>query len=238
MVATVNRIRLREARRAMRALLEDPDDTAQAFKVIAAMSGSSGKRLFERFRRSPMGARILREERNLVDLIGDMDKLRAMPSRSLGQGIADFYATEQLSAQGLVAASEAGFADRAPAEISEEERSFQMRLRDLHDVFHVLAGYGRDLRGEAAVLAFTLAQTRNPGIGYIVLSVLMRAGFRSDMGKLIRQGFRRGLRANWLLDQDWEALLPQPIDELRERLRVGPPPIYEQVRSAGAPVLG
>ncbi|HJO25157.1 MAG: Coq4 family protein [Myxococcota bacterium] len=236
MAATVNHIRLCEARRAMRALLEDPDDTAQAFKVIAAMTGSSGKRLFERFRRSPMGTRILREERDLLEVMGDMDRLRAMPSGSLGQSIADFYATEQLSAQGLVAASEAGFADRVQAETGEEERIFRMRLRDLHDVFHVLAGYGRDLRGETAVLAFTLAQTRNPGIAYIVLSVLMRAGFRSELGKLVRQGFRRGLRAKWLLDQDWEALLPQPIDELRGWLRVGPPPVYEQIRSAGAPV--
>jgi ubiquinone biosynthesis protein COQ4 len=220
----------------MRALLENPDDTAQAFKVVAAMSGGSGERLYRRFRGSPTGARILREKRSLVDLIGDLRKLRAMPADSLGQAIADFYETEALSAQGLVAASEAGFGERRQA-VDEERRIFGERLRDLHDVFHVLAGYGRDLLGEAAVLAFTLAQTRNLGIAFILLTVLRRVGLRSQPGRLIREGFRRGRHATWLVDLDWEALLPQPIDQLRRDLRVGPPPVYEQVRSAGAPVL-
>lgn len=232
-----NRIRLGEARRAMQALLSNPDDTAQAFKVIAAMSGSSGKRLFRRFRRSAMGAQILREKRNLIDVLGDREKLRSMPAGSLGRAIAEWYSREDLSAQGLAAASEAAFGDREPGEIGDDLAIFSTRLRDLHDVFHVLTGYDRDVRGEAAVLAFTLAQTRNPGIGFIVLTVLRRAGVRSDMGRLIRQGFRRGLRSTWLLDQDWEALLHQPIDELRETLRVGPPPVYQQVRSPGAPAL-
>ncbi len=231
-----NPIRLRDARAAMHALLEDPDDTAQAFKVIAAMSGGSGERLYRRFRRSPSGARILREKRSLVTVIGHLDKLRAMPTDSLGQAIADFYETEEISAQGLVAAGEAGLGERPTGE-DEEQRIFGERLRDLHDVFHVLAGYGRDLRGEAAVLAFTLAQTWNLGIGFIVLTVLRRAGLRSELGRLIRGAFRRGRRATWLVDLDWEALLPQPIDQLRRDLGVGPPPLSEQVRSAGAPAL-
>ena len=232
-----SRFRLREARRATRALFDNPDDTAQAFRVIAAMSGRSGSQLFARFRRSAMGARILRERRNLVDVIGDLDKLRAMPPGSLGQAIAQFYTTEELSAQGLVAASEAAADGRPAAQISEDERIFGMRVRDLHDVFHVLAGYGRDLRGEAAVLAFTTAQTRNPGIAYLVLAILRRAGYRSELGRLVRRAFWRGVRATWLIDQDWERLLAEPIDELRERLRIGPPPAYQQQRSAGAPAL-
>ena len=111
------------------------------------------------------------------------------------------------------------------------------RLRDLHDVFHVVTGYGRDLRGEAAVLAFTVPQTRNPGIAYLVLSALRRAGFRSEMGRLIRQAFARGRRAAWLVDEDWESLLERPLDEVRDELRIGPPPRYEALRSEGAPAL-
>jgi hypothetical protein len=56
------------------------------------------------------------------------------------------------------------------------------------------------------------------------------------MGRLIRQGFRRGLRAAWLPGQDWQELFPQPLDEVRERLRIGSPLTYEAVRSEGAPV--
>jgi ubiquinone biosynthesis protein COQ4 len=229
-----NPIRLREARAAMRELLENPDDTAQAFKVIAAMSGGSGERLYRRFRRSPTGARILDERRNLVDLIGDVGKLRAMPANSLGQALADFYESEELSAQGLVAASEAGLSTARDG-LDEERRVFGNRLRDLHDVFHVVGGYGRDLLGEASVLAFTFAQTWNLGIGFLLFVVLRRTGLRSEPGRMIREGFRRGRRATWLVDLDWEALLLQPIDRLRQDLRLGPLPIYQPVRSAGAP---
>ena len=85
------------------------------------------------------------------------------------------------------------------------------------------------------MLAFTAPQTRNPGIAYLVLTVLRRAGLRSPLGRLIRQAFARGRRSAWLVDQDWEALLPRPIESVRDELGVGAPPTYEPVRSAGAP---
>ena len=99
-MSSKNRMRPLEARRAMRALLEDPDDTAQAFRVVAALSGNSGKRLFRRFRRSPNGARILCERRRLFETLNDRERLRAMPRGSLGRALAAFYDAEQLSAQG------------------------------------------------------------------------------------------------------------------------------------------
>ena len=55
--------------------------------------------------------------------------------------------------------------------------------------------------------------------------------------RLIRQAYRRGRKAEWLVDADWETLLEQPIDQVREELGVGEPPVYEQMRSAAAPPL-
>jgi ubiquinone biosynthesis protein COQ4 len=122
-------------------------------------------------------------------------------------------------------------------ELGSEARVFGNRLRNLHDVFHVVTGYDRDMRGEMAVLAFTLAQTGNTGIGYLVWRSLLNGGWNSELGRVIRQGFRRGRRAEWLLDQDWEALLEQPIDQVRQKLGLGEPPVYQQLRSSGAPAL-
>ena len=87
------------------------------------------------------------------------------------------------------------------------------------------------------MLAFTLPQTRNPGIGYLVWTFLRDAGWSSPEGRLIREGVRRGRRADWLIDQDWESLLPRPLEDVRELLGIDPPPIYEKLRSAGAPIL-
>jgi ubiquinone biosynthesis protein COQ4 len=221
----------------MRALLADPDDTEQAFRVIAALSGNSTGRALRKLRKTPVGARVLRERSRMLDMIADADRMAAMPAGSLGAAVRDFYATEQISADGLVAASEDAYQDVEAPEVSDDIQFMGQRMRDLHDTFHVLTGYGRDLRGEVGVLAFTIPQTRNPGIAFLVFTVLRRAGYRSEMGRLIRQGFRRGLRSAWLPGQDWEALFLEPLDTVRERLRIGSPPEYEAVRSEGAPVL-
>lgn len=237
-MAPRNRIRPLVALRAMRRLTDNPDDTSQAIVVIAAMSGNSGPRLFRRFRRSPNAEAILRERRDLYAPLCDVERLRSLPAGSLGREIGEWFAREHISAQGLAqAAVTARTALGATPPDGDAERVFSTRLLNLHDVFHVVTGYDRDLRGEVAVLAFTLAQTRNLGIGFLLLRVLRRVGWRSETGKLIRQGFRRGLRSTWLVDQDWEALLARPIAAVRRELAVGDPPAYEQLRSAGAPAL-
>jgi ubiquinone biosynthesis protein COQ4 len=235
-----NRLQPLVARRAMRALREDPDDTAQAIRVISALSGNSGERLFKRFKSTDGGQKILRDKQDLFELMRDTDRLRAMPEGSLGRAIGDWYAIEEISAQGLADASEAAFSEGGPRRetgLDADEELFGTRLRDLHDVFHVVTGYGRDLLGESAVLAFTIPQTRNLGIAYLVLDALIHSGWNSTEGKLMREAFRRGRSCEWLVDQDWETLFEQPLDEVRQKLGVGEPPVYEQMRSEGAPVL-
>ena len=84
-------------------------------------------------------------------------------------------------------------------------------------------------------------ETRNRGIGAIVLMAYVRAGSQGQGGSraraMIRQGYRRGRAADWLPALDWEALLERPLDEVRQTLSVGEIPSYTEVRSEGAPAL-
>jgi ubiquinone biosynthesis protein COQ4 len=229
------RLRPWKAARAMRALLRDPDDTARVFDVIQALGGRSGERAFERFRSSEVGARVLRERRDLLAALSDREALLALPPGSLGRSYAEFMGREQISARGLAEASlAAGPPDPA---LSAERRLFGARLRDMHDLWHVVTGYGRDLLGEATLLAFSYAQTRNRGVGFIVATAWWRARRAPAFRRMLRDGYRRGRRAAWLPAQDWEALLARPLAQVRAELRVGEPPRYEPVRSAGAPIL-
>ena len=230
---------LKLARRAMEVLAEDPDDTTQAIVAIAAMSGNSNERLLRRFKKSPKGQQILAERRDLYGILCDRERLLAMPEGSLGRTICEWFMREGISADGLAGASEAA-ADQFPdrlVDLGEEARTFGSRLLNLHDVFHVLTGYDRDMRGEIAVLAFTVAQTWNTGIAYLVWRSFTHNGWNSEPSRLIRQGLGRGLRAKWLIDEDWESLFEQPINEVREKLGISAPPVYEQLRSAAAPAL-
>ncbi len=227
------RIQPLRALRAMRSLLRNPDDTPKVFDIIDALSGNTGERTFQRFARSPVGGRVLRERRDLLATLGDTARLQTLPPGTLGRVYADFVAREQLSVQGLFDASMAG--GRRRRDIGPDRQLFGDRLRDMHDLWHVVTGYGRDLLGEGALLAFSFAQTSNPGVGFIVAVAVFKAD--APARRFLFAAWRRGRRARWLPAEDWEALLEQPLDAVRRELRLGTPPIYEPVRSAGAPAI-
>jgi ubiquinone biosynthesis protein COQ4 len=111
-------------------------------------------------------------------------------------------------------------------------------MRDSHDLWHVVTGYGRDLIGEGALLAFTYRQIRNRGIGFIVFVAYLKAGrLYPEQRVMIRDGFRRSGRAEWLPGADWEALLERPLEEVRATLGVEPVGEYRVVRSEAAPAI-
>jgi len=75
---------------------------------------------------------------------------------------------------GLVGARHAEFFDRFGAEVMAlDAGDLRNRMRDTHDLWHVVTGYKGDLVGEASLLAFLFAQTRNPGVGFIVAVALL-----------------------------------------------------------------
>ena len=86
---------------------------------------------------------------------------------SLGQHYYDFLKSENISAEGLVDASEKGLSGLR--ELSNEEVEFHQRQRDAHDLWHVLTGYGRDALGELCLLAVTYRLLGNPGLLLIIL---------------------------------------------------------------------
>jgi len=229
------RLRPLDAWRAIRALLRDPDDTRQVFKIVDALSGNAGARIFSRFQSTPSGPRILEERRDLLQALCRREALAALPAGSLGRSYLDFVTKEQITADGLVAASQE--AREQVEALGEDYRRTMERLRDMHDLWHVVAGYGRDLVGEASLLAFTFAQTWNPGVGFIAAVAYLRLGDAPGARGLLREAFRRGRRAAWLPGEDWEALLARPLEEVRARLGLGTPPRYTAVRSAGSPTL-
>ncbi len=232
---TRSQLEPRRALRAIRALLDNPEDLPQVFTIIESLSGPAPALLLGRFRRTPSGARILDQRPDIVTILDDRDGLRRLPEGSLGRAYLGFVESENISAAGIRAASAAG-GFRPPR--SSEFEFVKDRLRDTHDLWHALTGYQGDLVGEAALLSFILAQTWNPGVAFIVATALVKThgqpdpAQRSEMRRLIVDGFRRGRAAAWLPAQEWEVLLARPLDDVRHRLGIEPPPNYEPVRPA------
>jgi len=222
-------IRPRDALRALRKLLANPEDTAQVFAIIEALSGKNGVRSLERFRRTAHGRTLLRERPDLIQLLRDKETLRKLADGTLGREYVRFLESEGISADGLLQASMDG-RRRDASTLPPDLEFFRSRMRDTHDLWHVVTGYKGDLIGEASLLAFSFAQTRNPGVGLIVGMALLR-GKEPSVRRLILRGFLRGARAEWLPSTPWEELLPLPLDEVRARLNVGALPHYVPFRA-------
>ena len=221
--------RFGEAWRALKKLIADPDRTDQVFVIINALAGNSGEKQFQRFRATPVGQRILSEERDILTVLNDREALGELPEGTLGKAYAMFMNAEQISADGLVGASEKGRGERVQDDI--DRLRYGMRLRDSHDLWHVATGYNRDLLGEAMLLAFTYAQIRNPGIGVIVAMAYLKGSSIPGARRMIRQAYRRGKQAAWLPGADWEQLLSRPLDEVRRDLGLQDLPVYQELRS-------
>ena len=209
--------------RAVRALMKDPEDTRQIFVIFRALRGKSGIRLFQRFAASPMGKRILAEQRSLLAVLSDRARLRALPSGSVGRAYFEFMEQENLSADGLVAASEQTYDEAVPLEMD----LFRKRMRDAHDLTHILTGYGRDPLGEMCLLAFMNRHARNPGQLLIIAMNWLR--LPGPARAAIREAYRHGGRARWFQDLDYEALLEKPLEDVRRELNVLPASRYREI---------
>lgn len=218
----------RAAMHAIRELMQNPEDTAQVFRIIKAMSGPSRAKSFKRFCKTSVGRRVLANRESLADRLNDRDALRAMPEGSLGREYLAFVERENLSADGLADASEEGGRYFHTA----DQELYSNRTRDMHDLWHVTTGYGRDGLGELSLLAFSYAQLGNIGIAMIIYFGA-RGGVRESgdkrIWKAIWEGYRHGRRATWWAGEDWEGLLSAPLDNVRKQLGVAKPETYREV---------
>jgi ubiquinone biosynthesis protein COQ4 len=223
----VRKVEWGRARKALGVLIADPERTDQVFEIIRALSGRTDIRTFKRLLKQPGGVDLLVERPDLLAVLSDRAALARLPEGSLGRAYLTFMQEADLTADGLVDASMQGSGEEAREGFSVEAAWFFDRLRDMHDLWHVLTGYGRDEAGEAANLAFTFGQIGNCGIGLIVLAaaVLGPRGDRFYWQRYLFRAWRRGRRASWLPAVRYEELLALPLAEVRARLAIDPPEV-------------
>ena len=227
-----NRVRPLVAWRAMQALFKDKEDTGQVFKIIEALKGKSLEKTTNRVRSSETGQKLLNARPSIIDKLNDREGLRALPEGSFGRTYLNFVERENISADGLTAAS-----NEVPrSEASEDDVRFVgERIRDTHDLYHVLSGYGRDALGELCLLAYTQKHSPNRGVSFIVFMAQRRDNKvipKVDVDSCVTEAKRNAKTATWLIDQPWEELLAEPLDEVRQKLNIIPPELYVATRPA------
>lgn len=218
------------ALRAARILAADPDDLPQVFTIIASLSGLTGEYIARRMKKSESGRRLFAKRPDIVDRLADRAALARLPQGTLGRAYLAFVEREGISADGIRDASKMGAPSDEPLPAPLDY--VHQRMRDTHDLWHAAVGYQGDVLGEAALLGFIFAQTWNPGIALILVVALMKTIDAPEARKTIADGFRRGRKAAWLPDQEWESMLELPLEEVRARLNLEAPPIYTPIRSS------
>lgn len=215
------------ALRALLALRRNPQDTRQVFILGEAIKGKAPFALLHRFRQDPMGRERLRERRKLIDTLKRTDWLASLPEGTLGRAYLAFMAEENLSAQGLVEISMEG--GMTLPDDGSDRHFIGRQLRDVHDLFHVLSGYGRDELGEVCVLAFSYPHQGTRSFAVIATLGALHLHRRLKVPGVLRavwQAWRQGRAATWLLAQPMEELLTQDLTQLRRQLNIAPPTRY------------
>lgn len=213
-----------------RKLVADKEDTEQVFHIIEALKGKTSHRRAWDFIQSPKGQSFLRREVDIPGMLDDHARWGDCGPNSVAQHYIHFMKREGLTAAGLVAESHKWM----PAEKRHQDLTewYFERLRDTHDLFHVLTGYGRDALGEACLLGFSYEQNGNLGVKFIAYAgtrqIKKATRTKAPLFAAVREGRELGRAAAKIAHEDIEALMREDIDAARTRLNIGKPVIYRQ----------
>ena len=216
-------LRWKRALSALRKVLADPDRTDQVLEFLGVInSGRSTSARIERFFADPAARKLYDEHRAIDSRTVDLDALAALPEGTLGRAYATFLRSRGLTPDVF---------DGSPPGISDPRLSYVVqRMRQTHDLWHVVTGCNTDPAGEIALQAFTFAQVHAPGNAILAVTGALR-GVREKPG-IVRDMialYRRGKRANRLPSFAWEDHWATPLAEVRAMLGL---PVEPPARAA------
>jgi ubiquinone biosynthesis protein Coq4 len=105
------------------------------------------------------------------------------------------------------------------------------RILQMHEVWHLVAGYETTSSGEIAISAFQLAQFGHNYSSMFLAAVMAISTFKEPRGftilmQIINEGWQHGREAPVMMDVDWEEEWSTPIEQLRQKYAV---PAYQSV---------
>lgn len=202
--------RAERALSALRVLMRDHSRLDQVLVFTEAVNGGTLARAVERIAATATGRTFLRERRYINRTSVDFERLRTLPPSTLGRQYVQFLDDNGISPEPFEVSPDVG--DPRIAYI-------MMRMRQTHDLWHVLTGYRPDVEGEILLQAFTFAQVGAPSALLIALFGTLRwRGLSRRALVELRAAYRHGKSAQPLATVRWEDHWETPVAELREAL--------------------
>ena len=194
-------------------LARDPNHVQSIFVIVDAFRkvGGLDARVLARLRSDPDTAALVRE-RYLPER-ADFDALARLPEGTLGYAFAKHMRDRNLAR------------DFYPTpNVSDDGSYVSLRMRQTHDVWHVVTGFDTDIPGELGLQAFMLAQINTPlalvTIGLMTLRKLYDGEGIDAMFDHVTRGWQMGRRAKPFFAQRWERGWSRRLAEWRDELYV------------------
>jgi ubiquinone biosynthesis protein Coq4 len=193
--------------------LKHPDSLDSVLNVSASLKDSAlSAQMFRHLLANPSMASLVAEEWRPEPI--DLDALERLPKGSLGHEYAHQLRILGLTPDSLI----------DPNPITTPQDFVIHRLRETHDIVHVLTGFGVDGPGELGLQAFNLAQNRSPLAVMLIFGGMLTALQNDEPLELLlaalARGFELGLKAECVIAQKLEEGWDRPVADWRQRLRI------------------
>lgn len=207
------RIRWMQTMRGVIGMLRDPEHTESVFDIEDGLRGIEAYRRSLDFVRTLPGVADLVAARYLAPP-PDLRRLAELPPGSLGRAFARHILDHDFDPDYF-----------RKIEIRDDLDYVLLRIRQTHDIWHVVTGFDTSRAGEIALKAFELAQLRRPMSAVIaaggVLRALIAQPEQTDVVlRAVARGHRLGLGCAPFLAQRWEQAWDRPLAAWRAELGV------------------
>ena len=193
--------------------LQHPDDLQSVYAVAASVQGSPMAAQMMRHMLSQPGiAAMIQQQWRPAPI--DLDALEQLPPGSLGHCYASQLKSQGITPQTLI----------DPTPITSDKEFIVHRLKETHDIVHVLTGFGVDGVGEIGLQAFNLAQNRSPLAVLLIfggmLKTLQDDEPLEELLHAISRGFEMGLKAECVVGYRLEDAWERPLNAWRMELNL------------------
>ena len=196
--------------RALVTLMRDTSKTEQVFLMGVLLSGPFFPGLLAKIASSEGGLELLRDQPSIDSRSVDFAALRALPVGTLGRAYASYLDENHLDPDLF----------QAPPGLPPVVQTVARRIRQTHDIWHVLTGYRPDVAGELALQGFTFAQLSMPSSFLIAtFGTLVKAPREA---RAVLEGYRRGRAAAFLAPVRFERMWERPLADVQRELSIRP----------------
>ncbi len=144
----------------------------------------------------------------------DLQKLQTLPEGSLGRCYADQLISQGITPDTLI----------DPSPVTNANEFVIHRLKETHDIVHVLTGFGVDGISEIGLQGFNLAQNRSPLAVMLIFGSMLSSLQNDDplepLLRALAHGFQMGLDAELVVGRKLEEGWERPLQEWRKELKL------------------